>query len=208
MGLIDAASFNGVSSRLMQSLGSRGYAAAPGIIASRYLLPHARSRLTCSRLGNESGGASSTRAAKPKLLGGRYGSRLRRAGKADDFARMNTILGFGQPLGQAAGKVEKVTISTLQTLKYLQVRPCGRHALPCRHAYHMLRRSALLRLSCFPAASASPGLQAVAGCVSSDSAGKGNGASAAEDVRISAGGLGSVPNSFRGLIKTRLKLLL
>ena len=159
MGLIDAASFNGVSSRLMQSLGSRGYAAAPGIIASRYLLPHARSRLTCSRLGNESGGASSTRAAKPKLLGGRYGSRLRRAGKADDFARMNTILGFGQPLGQAAGKVEKVTISTLQTLKYLQVRPCGHHALPCSHEYAAtLSTTDTVLLSCcfsFPWASSS-----------------------------------------------------
>lgn len=90
----------------------------------------------CCFLGKESGGAASAQTAKPKLLGGRYGSRLRRAGKADDFTRMSTILGFGQPLGQATGKVEKVTISTLQTMKYLQVRaPCVMQPRICLQHY-------------------------------------------------------------------------
>ncbi|GAX75011.1 hypothetical protein CEUSTIGMA_g2457.t1 [Chlamydomonas eustigma] len=58
----------------------------------------------------------------PKFLGGRYGSRLLRAGKLAEFQRMQRILGVERAdagTTVANFKSDRVTASMIQTLKFL-----------------------------------------------------------------------------------------
>lgn len=54
-----------------------------------------------------------------KFLGGRYGSRMLRAGRSEAHVRMRMILGCETSSRDSAGKIGKVTVSILQTMKYL-----------------------------------------------------------------------------------------
>jgi hypothetical protein len=83
---------------------------------------------------DEDGDAAKGKVHPPRLLGGRYGSRLRRAGNFQQFDRMRTILGAEDSSTSTSSSVpskpiDKVTVSILQSMRYLRLDPTHKQQL-------------------------------------------------------------------------------